>query len=93
MTMVNRLVLCAYLKRQSPGLAMPPYPGPLGERLYQEISQEAWALWQAKQTMLINENKLTMFKPEHRLLLEQWMIQFLFEGDPLILAGYRPPSA
>lgn len=72
---------------------MPPYPGPLGKRLYQEISQEAWALWQAKQTMLINENKLTMFKPEHRLLLEQKMVQFLFEGEPINLTGYLPPPA
>lgn len=91
--MTNRLIVCAYLKRQSPGLDAPPYPGPLGDRLYQEISQEAWAIWQAKQTMLINENKLTMFKPEHRLLLEQKMVQFLFEGEPINLAGYVPPPA
>jgi Fe-S cluster biosynthesis and repair protein YggX len=91
--MTNRLIVCAYLKRSSPGLAIPPYPGPLGQRLYQEISQEAWALWQAKQTMLINEKKLTMYQPEHRRLLEEWMIRFLFEGDPIILAGYVPPPA
>ncbi|MDI5454456.1 oxidative damage protection protein, partial [Salmonella enterica subsp. enterica serovar Cerro] len=34
------------------------YPGELGKRIYNEISKDAWAQWQHKQTMLINEKKL-----------------------------------
>jgi Fe-S cluster biosynthesis and repair protein YggX len=54
--------------------------GRAGKRIYNEISKEAWAQWQHKQTMLINEKKLSMMNPEHRKLLEQEMVQFLFEG-------------
>ena len=46
-------------------------PANWGKRIYNEISKEAWAQWQHKQTMLINEKKLNMMNAEHRKLLEQ----------------------
>lgn len=46
----------------------------------------------AKQTMLINEKKLNMMTPEHRKLLEQEMVNFLFEGKDVHIEGYTPPS-
>jgi len=45
-----------------------------------------------KQTMLINEKKLSMMNPEDRKLLEQEMIKFLFEGHDVHIEGYTPPS-
>lgn len=53
-------------------------------------SQEAWAQWQHKQTMLINEKKLNMMNAEHRKLLEQEMVNFLFEGKEVHIEGYTP---
>ncbi len=50
------------------------------------------AQWQHKQTMLINEKKLSMMNPEHRKLLEQEMVQFLFEGKDVHIEGYTPPE-
>lgn len=67
-------------------------PGDLGKRIYNEISKEAWAQWQHKQTMLINEKKLNMMNVEHRKLLEQEMINFLFEGKDVHIEGYTPES-
>ncbi|STL80674.1 Fe(2+)-trafficking protein [Escherichia coli] len=55
-------------------------PASWEKRIYNEISKEAWAQWQHKQTMLINEKKLNMMNAEHRKLLEQEMVNFLFEG-------------
>ena len=55
-----------------------------------EISKEAWAQWQHKQTMLINEKKLNMMNAEHRKLLEQEMVNFLFEGKEVHIEGYTP---
>ena len=68
------------------------YPGDLGKRIYNEISKEAWGQWQKKQTMLINEKKLSMMNPEHRKLLEQEMVNFLFEGKDVHIEGYTPPE-
>ncbi len=65
-------------------------PGELGKRIYNEISKEARAQWQHKQTMLINEKKLNMMNAEHRKLLEQEMVNFLFEGKEVHIEGYTP---
>ncbi|WP_076542352.1 oxidative damage protection protein [Shewanella sp. UCD-KL21] len=87
-----RNVNCVYLKKEAPGLDFQLYPGDLGKRIFDSISKEAWALWQKKQTMLINENKLNMMNVDDRKLLEENMVSFLFEGKDVEVEGYVPPS-
>lgn len=87
---MNRAVFCSYLQRQAAGLDSPPYPGEIGQRIYDHISQEAWREWQKRQIMLINERKLNLSLPEDRRFLEQSMVQFLFEGAQPVVAGYTP---
>ena len=55
-----RMVNCKKYGKELPGLAVPPYPGPKGQEIYQTVSQQAWQEWQAQQTMLINEKQLNM---------------------------------
>lgn len=43
-----------------------------------------------KQTMLVNEKKLNMMNADHRQLLEQEMVNFLFEGKDVHIEGYVP---
>lgn len=57
---MSRTVFCEHLKKEADGLDFQLYPGELGKRIFDNISKEAWALWQGKQTMLINEHKLNM---------------------------------
>jgi Fe-S cluster biosynthesis and repair protein YggX len=87
-----REVFCLYFKKQAPGLDFQLYPGEIGKKIFDNISKEAFSLWQAKQTMLINEKKLNMMNLEHRKLLEEQMQQFLFEGADVAIEGYVPPS-
>ena len=89
---MSRTVFCQRLKKDADGLDFQLYPGELGKRIFDNISKEAWAQWQSKQTMLINEKKLNMMEPEHRKLLEEEMIKFLFEGHDTVIEGYTPPS-
>ena len=89
---MSRSVFCARLQKESEGLDFQLYPGELGKKIFDNISKEAWAQWQSKQTMLINEKKLNMMDPEHRKLLETEMEQFLFEGKDIVIDGYTPPS-
>ncbi|WP_039849736.1 oxidative damage protection protein [Grimontia indica] len=89
---MSRTVFCQRLKKDADGLDFQLYPGELGKRIFDNISKEAWALWQSKQTMLINEKKLNMMDPEHRKLLEDEMVKFLFEGHDTVIEGYTPPS-
>jgi Fe-S cluster biosynthesis and repair protein YggX len=75
-------VYCLKLKQESEGLPRPPYPGPLGEKIYNNISLNAWRMWQSHQTMLINEYRLNLLEPEARKFLEHEMEKFLFgEGS------------
>ena len=89
---MSRTVFCQRLKKEGPGLDFQLYPGELGKRIFDNISKEAWTEWQKKQVMLINEKKLSMMNPEHRKLLEQEMVQFLFEGKDVHIEGYTPPE-
>ncbi|NTS78922.1 oxidative damage protection protein [Catenovulum sp. SM1970] len=89
---MSRTVQCQYLKKEADGLDFQLYPGELGKRIFDNISKEAWALWQSKQTMLINEKKLNMMNVDDRKVIEQAMVAFLFEGEDVVIDGYTPPE-
>ncbi|ATF09297.1 oxidative damage protection protein [Candidatus Enterovibrio altilux] len=89
---MSRIIFCEWLKKEGEGLDFQLYPGDIGKRIFNNISKEAWTIWQNKQTMLINEKKLNMMDSEHRKFLETMMIKFLFEGQDTIIDGYIPPS-
>ncbi len=90
---MSRTVHCVFLDKEAEGLDFQLYPGELGKRIFDSISKEAWALWQSKQTMLINEKKLNMMDTEHRQFLEQQMVAFLFDKKDVEIEGYTPPEA
>lgn len=56
---MSRTVFCVHLQQDAEGLDFQLYPGELGQRIFDSISKQAWAQWQTKQTMLINEKNLT----------------------------------
>ena len=87
-----RTVFCEYVKKEADGLDFQLYPGELGQRIFNSISKQAWSEWIKKQTMLVNEKKLNMMNADHRKLLEQEMINFLFEGKEIHIDGYTPPE-
>lgn len=89
---MTRTVQCAYLGREAEGLERKPLPGELGERIYNEISAEAWRQWLEHQTMLINEMRLSPIDPDHRKYLIKQAEAFLFGGDVDKAAGYVPPG-
>ncbi|MCW8109816.1 oxidative damage protection protein [Alteromonas ponticola] len=90
---MSRTVFCQHLNKEAEGLDFQLYPGELGKRIFDNISKPAWAEWQKKQTMLINENKLNMMDPQARKFLEEKMEAFLFEGKEPTIEGYVPPKA
>jgi len=89
---MTRQVHCAKLGIDAEGLDRPPYPGEMGQRIYESISKQAWQQWLRQQTMLINENRLSVIDPRHREFLESEMQKFLFEGKNEKPEGYVPPS-
>jgi Fe-S cluster protector protein len=89
---MTRTVQCVKLKREAEGLDFPPYPGEIGQRIYQNISKEAWKQWQDIQTRLVNENRLNLADSRARKYLLQQMEKFLFEDSSVEAQGYVPPS-
>jgi Fe-S cluster biosynthesis and repair protein YggX len=90
---MTRTVQCILLKREAPGLTRLPYPGPLGQRIFEQVSQEAWAGWVKHQTMLINENRLTPIDPKARKFLETEMEKYFFGGGSEKPADFQAPGA
>lgn len=84
---MTRLIHCMKLGREAEGLDAPPFPGPQGERIYREISREAWDIWLGRQTMLINEYRLTPFEAKSRHFLEAEREKFLYGGDEKLPSG------
>jgi len=87
-----RMVQCAKLGEEAEGLDYVPYPGELGQRIYENISKQAWQEWVGHQTMLINEYRLTPVDPKARKFLEEQMEKFLFEGGAEKPADYVAPE-
>jgi len=85
-------VHCQLLGEELEGLAFQPYPGDLGKRIYENVSQQAWQKWLALQTMLINENRLSPINPEHRKYLEGEMEKFFFGEGAEMPEGYVAPE-
>jgi Fe-S cluster biosynthesis and repair protein YggX len=90
---MSRTIYCTYLQRDAEGLERVPYPGELGQRIYANISREAWQLWLRHQTMLMNEYRLTPIDPKARKFLVEEMEKFLFGGGSQKPEGFVNPEA
>lgn len=75
-----RIVKCSKLNEDLEGLDFPPFPGPLGQRIFEKVSKEAWKQWLAQQTVLINEYRLSSLDKKAQSFLKEEMEKFLFEG-------------
>ena len=87
-----RTIQCTHLNKEAEGLDFAPYPGELGKRIYNEISKEAWQMWLKHQTMLVNENRLSLADARAPQCLARQMEQFFFGAGAEQVQGYVPPT-
>ena len=85
-------VFCRKLQKEADGLDFQLYSGELGKRIFDNISKEAWAEWQKKQSMLFNEQQWIMIEPNARKFLEEKMSAYLFDDVEPTIEGYVPPE-
>jgi len=88
-----RMVKCVKLGREAEGLDLPPLPGALGKRIWENVSKEAWQMWQAQQTRLINENRLNLADARARKYLLEQAEKFFFGGGADEASGYVPTKS
>ncbi len=89
---MSRTVLCRKYQQELEGLDAPPYPGPKGQDIFDNVSKQAWEEWQRHQTRLINEKHLNMIDPESRKYLQRQMDKFLSGEDFDEADGYVPEA-
>ena len=77
---MSHTVNCVKLGKEAEGLDRIPYPGDLGQRIYDNVSKEGWQQWMGQQTILINEYRINVMDPKGRKFIEEQMEKFFF-GD------------
>ena len=89
----GRTVFCQKFQKELPGLEAPPWPGELGERIYENISVDAWKMWEERMKMILNEYRLMPWQKEAQQLITKHMEDFFFGEDAALPPGYVPQQA
>lgn len=89
---MTRMVKCVKLGRELPGLDEPPVKGELGQRIYENVSAQAWEMWQEHRIILINHYGLTLYDARAQEFLRQQMEEFFFGEDAQMPEGWTPPG-
>jgi Fe-S cluster biosynthesis and repair protein YggX len=90
--MEQRLVKCVKLGRELPGLTMVPFNNELGQRIYAQVSQEAWGLFLRHLTMVINEYRLNLAAPESDAIVFKAAEDFFFGPGSAHPPGFVTPK-
>ena len=85
-----RKVFCVKFQRELPGLTEVPFEGhPLGERIFQSVSKEAWKMWLEHMKMLMNEYRLNLGTPEAQEFIIKQMEEYFFGAGAALPPGYQ----
>ena len=87
---MTRTVFCAKLQQQLPGLDEKPWPGELGQRIYDNVSAQAWKMWEDRMKMILNEYRLMPWQKEAQQLMAAQMEDFFFGGRDALPPEYKP---
>lgn len=86
---MSKQIFCAKLKQQADAMHTPPFPGDLGLKIFNQVSQQAWDMWLSHQTMLINEYRLNLTDPKSRQFLRDEMDKYFFGEGSKKPAGFN----
>ena len=89
----GRTVQCVKFQKELPGLDAPPWPGEIGQRIYEKASAQAWKLWEERQKMILNEYRLMPWQKEAQDLIAKQMEDFFFGEGAALPPGYVPQQA
>ena len=85
----GRQVFCVKFQKEMPGLSEVHFEGhPLGQKVYDSVSKEAWAMWLEHMKMLMNEYRLNLATKEAQELIIKQMDDYFFGEGSALPAGY-----
>jgi Fe-S cluster biosynthesis and repair protein YggX len=88
-----RIVKCVKLGKELEGVKWKPFEDELGQRVYDNVSQEAWKMWLEHSKMLINEYRLDLMSARAQQILREQMEQYFFGEGAQLPPDYVPPKA
>ena len=89
----ERIVFCVKFRKEMPGLDEVPFDGhPLGQRIYDNVSKEAWRMWVEQMKMIMNEYRLNLGNPEAQEFLLKQMEEYFFGEGAALPPGYVAPG-
>ena len=88
-----RTVFCAKLQRELPALDEAPWPGELGKRIQDNVSAQAWKMWEDRMKMILNEYRLMPWQKEAQQLMAKQMEDFFFGEGAALPPGYVPQQS
>ena len=87
-----RKIFCAKFQREMEGLDEIPFEGhPLGRKIYDNISKEAWKMWVEQMKMLMNEYRLNLGTTQAQEFLIQQMDSYFFGEGAALPPDFVPP--
>ncbi len=90
----SRKVFCVKFQREMPGLDEVPFEGhPIGQKIYEQVSKEAWKMWIEHMKMIMNEYRLNLGTKEAQELLIDQMDKFFFGEGAALPPEFVPPKA
>jgi Fe-S cluster biosynthesis and repair protein YggX len=90
----GRTVFCVKFQKEMPGLDEVPFEGhPLGQRIYESVSKEAWKMWVEHMKMIMNEYRLNLGTQEAQEFLLKQMEDFFYGEGAALPPGYVPPRS
>src|ERR1700740_3526997 len=90
----GRTVFCVNFQREMAGVGEPPFDNhPLGQRIYENVSKEAWKMWLEQMKMIMNEYRLNLGTPEAQEMLLKKMEDYFFGEGAALPPGYVPQKA
>ncbi len=89
----KHVVVCAKFGREMEGLDEVPFEGhPLGQKIYENISKEAWKMWVEHMKMLMNEYRLNLGTQEAQEFLLKQMDEYFFGEGAQLPPDFVPPK-
>lgn len=87
---MSRMVKCAKLGEELPGLPYKPFNDALGQRIYDTISAKAWTEWIEHSKRIVNEYRLDLTTKKAHDVLKEQCEDFLFGAGGSAPAEYVP---
>ena len=89
-----RKVFCVKFQKEMEGMDEIPFEGhPLGQKIFDNVSKEAWKMWVEHMKMIMNEYRLNPVDPNSQRIMGEQLEQFFFGEGAKLPEGYVAPKA